>query len=308
MEARTRKPIDLFLASDSGSQLGLVVTVESVLANCGPETRIALHVADCGLDPALRSRMAAVWTGHRAVDSVRFHELSMAPYQKFMLRNLRAAALARMRMPDLVPSSRAVYLDTDILFLGDIQELADADLGGAPVGAVREGYHATLGDAGYDLQGLPFPVPASAPYFNSGVLVADLDAWRRESVWEKGIALLSGHREKFTHNDQSVLNILFAGRACILAGRWNRQRQLFDELPLLVPPGPGAIHFIGPVKPWHFAARRGCGAVSRWHEQRLRSRVDPPLDPPVRGYRGPLVLLWGRKLFQMARMRLRRAL
>lgn len=299
----------MFLASDSGCQHGLVVTVESALRNSSDGFRAEIHIGDCGLDPETRRSMEEVWTRHPKVAGVRFHKLDLDDFHGFMSSGLHPAALARLQMPELMPEAgRAIYLDTDLLVLGDLSELARIDLQGLPVGGATEGYFKTLREAGYRLSEIPVEVEPDAPYFNSGVLVADLGLWRQARVWEKSKSLITSHFDKFTHNDQSVLNLLFSGRSLVLAPKWNRQRQVYDDLPLVVPRDAGIIHFIGPVKPWHYSKRSGCGAVSLWQEQLARTEVHLPPLSPRRHYQGALPLLWARKAAKLASARLARIL
>jgi lipopolysaccharide biosynthesis glycosyltransferase len=298
--------IPIFVASDSGSQHGMVVTVESALDRASPDFRFEVHIGDAGLDPDVRKSMREEWSKHPKVGSLVFHDLSLDSFNGLFTKvRLRPATLARLQMPDLITNApRAIYLDTDILVLGDLKELASLEFGDTAVAGVIDNLP-TLRDQGYDLDGLPFHVPPETPYINAGFLVANLDYWRRHDFWERGKVLLSEHSDKFSHFDQSVLNLLCAGKLHILPNRWNRQRQLVDELPMALQKA-SLVHFIGPIKPWHFGYRPGCGTVAMWHEQLRKSKVKlPPLPPPSRSYRGPLLSLYLRKLSTVARIKVR---
>jgi lipopolysaccharide biosynthesis glycosyltransferase len=307
MTSRNDTPIPLFLSSDFGSQHGMVVTIESALENSSPDFRVALHIGDCGLDPEVRTSMERVWSVHPKVASLTFHDLNLENFKGRMRVGLPVAALARLQITTLIPEGdRAIYLDTDLLVLGDLKELAEIDLQGNPVAGVIEGYFKTLRESGYKLSEIPMEVVPDAPYFNSGMLVIDLAKWRDIPVWETGEMLLSQYRDKFSHNDQAVLNLLFSGRTLMLPDHWNRQRPMFDELPVLKHGDGGIIHFIGRTKPWNFSYRPNCGAVSLWHEVLRRSKVElPPLAKLNRSYRGPLPILWGRKLVSLAMGRIK---
>jgi len=287
----------LFLASDSGTQHGLVVAVESALDNASPGFRIDLHIGDCGLDPTTRASMEEVWSRHPGIASLTFHRPRIEQFRPFMAGGLHPAALARLQMDRFIPGARrAIYLDTDVLVLGDLRQLAEVDLAGRCLAGARESCHADLASAGYDLSAIPLPTTPEAPYFNSGVMVVDLERWRECRVWETGEMLLTRYRDKFSHNDQAVLNLLFCGRVALLPDRWNRQRPICDALPILLPREGGILHFVARPKPWLFAYRPGCGAVSRWHEYLRSTRIElPPLPAPERRYRAPGALLWPAK-------------
>lgn len=310
MAAQSNAPIPVFLASDAGCQHGMVVTIESALDNASPDFRVALHIGDCGLDPDVRASMAKVWPTHPKIASLTFHDLHLDDFKEYMHVGLHVATLARLQITDLIPNGdRAIYLDTDLLVLGDLKELAEIDFKGNALAGVLEGYFSSLRESGYNLSEIPLEVQPDAPYFNAGMLAINLDAWRNAPVWETGKLLMTQYRDKFGHNDQSVLNLLFSGKALMLPPQWNRQRQMFDELPMLLPRDGGITHFIGAIKPWHFAYRPGCGIVSKWHEYLLRTKISlPPLPTPKKSYRGPLIALWGKKYFNTISARFSRLL
>lgn len=298
--------IPLFIASDSGCMHGLVVTIESALAASGPGTRFEIHIADCGLDPRVRASMEEAWSADPKVSEVIVHRLSLEMFDgMFTDSRLRPATLARLQMPELMAGRhRVVYLDTDLLVCGDLGEIARLDLDGGSLAGVVD-YFPNLGSTNYRLGELPLELDPAEVCVNAGVLVADLDKWREVGIWEKGSLLLREHSDKFYHHDQSVINLLLSGSFRLLDSKWNRQQELLDEVPMLAK-SDGIIHFIGKTKPWHYAYRPGCGAVSRWHEQLARTKVAlPPLDRPSLGYRGPLGWLYARKAAQLVAMRAR---
>jgi lipopolysaccharide biosynthesis glycosyltransferase len=128
------------------------------------------------------------------------------------------------------------------------------DLAGAPIGAVCEAdgdhfrYARTMG---LD--------PSVAGVFNSGVLLVDLGAVRRDGSFDRALAMSLENR--LPCGDQDALNIVFWGRWKSLPLRWNVQRTM--TLPGMRMPDmarqsipsdrslrPAIVHFTGPEKPW----------------------------------------------------------
>lgn len=162
---------------------------------------------------------------------------------------LRGAAYLRCLTADVVeaPTGRAIYLDADTLVLHDITELVEVPLGGNPVGAVLD-WLPTVADAVAPWATLA--LDPTAPYFNSGVMVMDLAAWRAENA---GCAVLrrclsdSDHllaQGRWPQNDQYGLNVVFHRRWTPLDPRWNH----FSERPSEGPPA--VVHYVGNGKPW----------------------------------------------------------
>jgi lipopolysaccharide biosynthesis glycosyltransferase len=154
-------------------------------------------------------------------------------------------AYIRLLIPDLLPHDRALYLDGDVLALSDIGPLLATDLRGCPIGGV----------ANRRSEELPPPTVCKDTFINSGVLLMDLAALRRDRFFEACEAIYRGHKDDGTWMDQEVINVYAEGRKCLLDARWNCQvrcHQTSDkDWQALVQSGTVSIvHFLGVVKPW----------------------------------------------------------
>lgn len=153
----------------------------------------------------------------------------------------KTAIHIRLLLPSLLPEhGRLLYLDSDMLVNGSLRPLFDMpiepfrlaaveDCGGALVRAVA---NPRLGHR------------LSTPYFNSGMLLFDLDEWRREKIGETCIATIA-ERDDFWP-DQDAINLVLEGRIKSLDPIWNffshdvLPREAFEPVRI--------VHFI-PDKP-----------------------------------------------------------
>lgn len=120
------------------------------------------------------------------------------------------AALYRLLAGIVLPKDvrRLIYLDSDTIVNLDIAELWNEETGANGLAAVDE-IAATQGD--------PAPQPlvsmgvvSRERYFNSGVLLIDLDSWRNQPEFlTNGLQLLVSNPECFCF-DQDILNYAFA--------------------------------------------------------------------------------------------------
>lgn len=168
-------------------------------------------------------------------------------------KHISTAAYLRISIPDLLDSSvkRAIYLDCDTIVLRDITELWEADMEGLPLAAVEN-----ISSKAYITSGLP-----QSDYFNSGVLLMDLDIWRKEKVAESVRAFIREHPEKIQYHDQCALNGVIAGRWKRLPLSWNHQSGIYKnrkQLETFAPDillaarlSPAIVHFVGSEKPWN---------------------------------------------------------
>ncbi len=156
---------------------------------------------------------------------------------------------------------KALYLDSDMLALTDVGELLDTDLDGFLLASSRDlsglaaYYNPEDTRKKYRDEVLKLQQPDD--YFIAGMLVFNLDAFRKEYTSEK-LLLLAASRDWLQH-DQDVLNVVCnGGRAKLLHASWD---VLKSYRPELLPPvyraeleeaiaDPKIVHFGGGEKPW----------------------------------------------------------
>ena len=174
---------------------------------------------------------------------------------------------ARFQLPLLLPAEarRCIYLDIDIVVGTDLSELHDVDLGGAPVGMVpntgmtqsMRTYIATLG-------------LSPDEYCNAGVMLIDLEAWRREDAPRRLIEHGRAMRPDIWFFDQDMLNTYFRGRCCLLEGRWNHRNAGVESHGVIQ-------HLAGRPKPWQTReADVTAPGLLGWHHALARSGFVAP--------------------------------
>jgi lipopolysaccharide biosynthesis glycosyltransferase len=133
-------------------------------------------------------------------------------------------------------ADKVLYLDADILCLGDLSPLVSLDFHGHTIAAVA--------DVDESTREAKIGLTCSTPYFNSGVFYMDVQKWNALNVTAKVANILKkiGHTLPFP--DQDALNIALAGQVFYLDRQWN---SLFDHFPVL--PETVFLHYAG-GKPW----------------------------------------------------------
>lgn len=175
-----------------------------------------------------------------------------------------SAAYLRLAVPALLPEeSVALYLDADVLILADLRPLLTMNLHSACVGAARDPLSPTVGQgmlSGWKELGFA----EESGYFNSGVLLINLDAWRTHDIGTRCHEFLLTYPQHISHPDQDALNYVLRDSWVRLNCLWNvfaasalvkirwldygdggvRQRELLDQERRA-----RILHFAGP-KPW----------------------------------------------------------
>jgi len=180
------------------------------------------------------------------------------------MRRLTRAAWLRLFLPDLLSDQpRVIYLDVDLIVRGSLRELWDLDLGGNWAAAVTDIPHIDHEPLLHRRVGFA----SAAEYFNSGVLLMDLDRFRQERVGERVLRFAAEHPEQVLLADQDPLNVVLGGHRLPLPLRWNVLSPIYEggiiaaEFPFTAQEAqrareaPAIVHFSGPWKPWHLRSR-----------------------------------------------------
>ncbi|MGD0279107.1 MAG: glycosyltransferase family 8 protein [Smithella sp.] len=155
----------------------------------------------------------------------------------------------RLFIPEIVKGDRALYLDADIVVTGRIDDLYNID--------ISDTFLAAVDDMDiYNYQDLEMEV--SAKYFNSGVMLINLEYWRAKNVKEKVIDFISRKPEVIRFADQDGLNSVINGNWLELHPKYNLHGILLFSGHDPVSPikeaidNPVIIHYTGSSKPWHY--------------------------------------------------------
>jgi lipopolysaccharide biosynthesis glycosyltransferase len=196
-------------------------------------------------------------------------------------KHLTRGTYSRLFITEVLPRTidRVIYLDCDTIVTSDIGELARITHGmSSPVAAC----------ANRDLtpREPQIGMGPTTPYFNCGVLVIDLAAWRRENIGARLVDIATRFPE-CRFQDQDVLNLAFAGRFMPLPQNWNFQ--IIVGATPSIPDDVRVIHYCGKQKPWHFRYA-GPGAdqfhtIKRQSPWRYKIPELPGLRRPVRRFR-----------------------
>jgi lipopolysaccharide biosynthesis glycosyltransferase len=149
------------------------------------------------------------------VDTRRLDDVNVPPY-------LTLASVFRLLLPALLPDDvgRVLYLDADVMVRARLDELHSIDLQDHAVAAARDAVAPWVGSP----RAMPWRALGLAPterYFNTGVLLVDLERWRRQDVATRALDIM--RRVQFRHGDQCALKAALGEDVLQLDPRWNLQ-------------------------------------------------------------------------------------
>lgn len=236
--------IHIAYTCDHNFVLPLFTAITAAVHN-HPENKIVFHVIATGIEQKQMIRYVK-----RSGNDICFYQPPGEDLQHYDFppgTNFTPSIFYRLYLPLLVTSGvrRMLYLDTDTIVHGDLTPLYRFDLGNTPLGATTDNQMHLREDLGF---------VEKADYFNSGVLLIDIPAWKNQCITEKTIAYIHAHNGSLQFPDQDALNITLKGNWTALPGRYNRMR---IDVPALPPDSlrtyatnQAIIHYNDVPKPW----------------------------------------------------------
>ena len=155
-----------------------------------------VHVLANHLSVNNRQRLARQCVAYGALYT--FHEVDESRLEGCQYRTtvhpLSSAAYYRILLASILHDvSRVIYLDCDMMVMGDLQVVYDMDLKGHGVAAVQD-YDTPVDMEHYRQLGLS----EGDKYFNSGFMVIDLDFWRQHNTERKLLEFAKLERMRLT--------------------------------------------------------------------------------------------------------------
>lgn len=210
--------IHIVFASDDAYVQHLGVLLVSILENNKDES-IFVHLLSDEISEIKKKILSQIVIGQYGQRLI-IYEMDKELFKKFPLRSkdhISIAAYYRLKLPDLLPKdlSRIIYLDCDMIVTGSLRPLWNMDISGVAVAAVTD----NLSFSSETFERLSLPV--GDKYFNSGLLLINLDYWRLANVFEDALLIAENKADVLLWHDQDILNLLFHAHWKVLPYRWN---------------------------------------------------------------------------------------
>ena len=266
--------IVLACSSDAGYAPYAAAMLHSALART-PEARFTIHyLQDPDFPDSARALLRQSLAEFGARADLRFMTVpdtlvAGLPLFQFMKPGLiRPVMWYRVFLPQLLPDApKVLYLDCDTLVTDSLLPLWQTDVEGKAIAAVTnpfwEGYNE--GVAWPSVCGLPKP----EDYFNSGVMLMNLDYFRAHEVSRRVVEHGIANAGWIRFGDQDSLNALLHAARAPLHPRYNLMRiiimtgdsrRVFGQATVSEAiRHPAILHFEGTTKPWVDATQHPYG-------------------------------------------------
>ena len=199
---------------DNSYVLPTNIAIMSLVSNKNKETHYDIYVVTTSLTDESKNLLQVHNNETVTVHIIETELDELASLHKYSSKSYcvaTPAALLKFRLPELLSCSKVLYLDGDIIVRDDITNLFQTDLLGYYAGAVI--------DSGSIYSKNP-RVLKHPNYFNSGVMLLNLDEMRKDNCTQRLI------KEKRLSNDsslmdQNIFNIVFENHVKFLPLKFN---------------------------------------------------------------------------------------
>lgn len=204
---------------------------------------------------------------------------SQAPVTKQYPREMYYRLLAPCFLPQKL--HRILYLDPDILVINSLKPLWETDMKGRLFAAAAHTGKTNLANNINQVR-----LGTTHKYFNSGVLLINLDQGRKEILPEEIFRYAGEHAKELLLPDQDILNAVFGSRTLELDDYlWNYDARNYSTYLLRsggvcdmdwVMGNTGILHFCGKTKPWQAGYIHRFGILYK-HYMQINRRLDQSL-------------------------------
>ena len=258
--------IPIVFATDKNYYAYLSVTLQSLIMNKNQDTKYDIIILEMDLDEHKKNRLE-----HLSSDNVSIRVFNITnivnryKINNFMtINHIKESAYYRLLVSEILANyDKIIYLDCDLVALNDLSELYNTNLDNKYAAAVQDYLIANIfikGKEFVNYMNNVLQIKNLDYYFNSGVMLFNLDLMRRNKLQNKLLEIASINNKYF--HDQNVLNSAFYQQVIYLDGSYNVNYHLiFDkhkdefsstvwERYLKELDNPKILHFTSSFKPW----------------------------------------------------------
>lgn len=242
------KTIPVFFACDENFVKFTAVTINSLIANASKEFSYDIHILCTKISEDKKQKVIKLANKNFKVyfDDVTNYLKSISyrlPIRDYYSKTTYYRLFISEMFPEL---DKALYLDSDMIVLGDISELYNHDIGENYVGACNEQAMVQTNVYGTYVEkciGLD-----RNKYFNAGMLLINCAQFRKQKILDQFIRLLHEYSFVVTQ-DEDYLNFICKDKVFWIENSWNVEtygKIKYSEATAKI------IHYLMVGKPWHF--------------------------------------------------------
>lgn len=229
------------------------------LFDTNKDKQFDIYLLTDGIKDTTCARLQDLCTKYNSRLFVKLPEIELGKELNINLKDLPTGQWSTMMyyklfMPLMLPQEcdRCLFLDGDMVINDDIEQLYNWNLGNSIIAAAED-----IPDCIKIKERLG--LKQTDKYINSGVMVCDLNAWRKKESLNPIFDFVKSVAGIII-NEQDVIAMYFKDKLSFLPIRWNMTTFYFLRKPIIFDKYlkeikqaqlfPGIIHYAAPIKPW----------------------------------------------------------
>ena len=239
------KEIPIFFSVDNNYIPHLSVAIKSLITNANKDYKYRIIILNTGLNSEKCKRFDVFNDDNFKIDFVDITSQIADIKSKFKnIYHFGLACYYRLFIENLFPEyDRIIYLDCDIIVLGDISQLYFMDMEDKCIAGVIE--HFILHSPVFSLYTKEAVGIEAKNYINSGIMLMNLEKLRENKIEQNFVNLINTYDFDVIDPDQAYINYLCKGKIKYLSFDWNR-----TPIESIECENPKIIHYALGLKPW----------------------------------------------------------
>lgn len=213
-----------YSTSDLYSELA-ATSIASLLENSKDVDEINIYVIDIGISEKHRQDLLDLATAYgRHLEFLEDLNVEDIAHTKINVGRWHISTFSRLFLLHVLPEGldKVIYIDCDMIIRHSLKTLWEMDMEGT--------WCMSADDCRGKMYRKDIGIPKDSIYTNNGLMVIDLDAWRRNDVESKFIDFINEYHGDITYMDQGVLNGVFQPlkKVKLLPISYNAQTVCYD--------------------------------------------------------------------------------
>jgi lipopolysaccharide biosynthesis glycosyltransferase/1-acyl-sn-glycerol-3-phosphate acyltransferase len=240
--------IPIFYACDDAFVKYTVVSMYSMISNASKEYKYVLHILHTEISDKMKQTVNRLANDNFEISFVNVDQYLQSISDKLPLRDYYSkTTYYRLFIAEMFPQySKALYIDSDTVVLGDVSRLYLTDIKDAYLGACHE--QAMVQTDIYGTYVEKVVGVSRYNFFNAGLMLINCEQFRLHFVLDKFIDYLHYYNFVVTQ-DEDYLNLICKDHVYWLDQRWNTET--FGQIDYPIEQAE-MIHYIMTNKPWHY--------------------------------------------------------
>ena len=226
----------------------LAVSMSSVLSNSNEDENINFYILDGGLSDTEKANIELLKKiKNFSIEYIKINQedFKVCPLlkekdKKYSSYHVTLPTYFRFKLPSLLKNiDKILYIDCDVIVRTSLKGLFKENLNNKALAMVVDA------ESKKEAKRLNLK-----RYYNAGVMLINLDFWRKNNVEEKLFNYAKNNSDKILWQDQDIVNIVLEDRIKNISEKWNFQYFLYEKIDVKTLSDCSIIHLAGRFKPW----------------------------------------------------------